>query len=60
MSTSALNSKSVIFTIRMPLEHKDKLIEAAKCDHRSLAGFLINCALSAADQKNASEMRPAA
>jgi uncharacterized protein (DUF1778 family) len=60
MSAKSTNSKSVIFTMRMPLEHKEKLIEAAEKDHRSLAGFLINSALMAADRKNASEIRAAA
>jgi hypothetical protein len=51
MSARALNSRSVIFTMRMPLEHREKLIEAAKRDRRSLAGFLIDSALGAADRK---------
>jgi uncharacterized protein (DUF1778 family) len=48
MSAKARNSKSVIFTMRMRLEHKEKLIEAAKRDHRSLAGFLVDAGLRAA------------
>jgi hypothetical protein len=36
----------------MPLEHREKLIDAAKRDRRSLAGFLIDSALTAAKQKN--------
>ena len=37
--------------MRIPLEYREKLIEAAKRDRRSLAGFLINSALTAADRK---------
>ena len=51
MSASTQNSRSVIFTMRMPLEHRQKLIDAAKRDHRSLAGFLIYSALSMAERK---------
>jgi len=51
MSASALNSKSVIFTMRMPLEHREKLIEAAKKDNRSLANFLVEAGLVLAGRK---------
>jgi hypothetical protein len=34
----------------MPLEHRDKLIEAAKERNRSLANFLVDSALAVADR----------
>jgi uncharacterized protein (DUF1778 family) len=51
MSASALNSRSVIFTMRMPLEHKERLRTAARDRNRSLANFLVEAGLVEADRK---------
>jgi Arc-like DNA binding domain len=50
MSASALNSKSDIFTMRMPREHREKLIAAARKRNRSLANYLVVAGLTAEDR----------
>ena len=58
MSASTQNSRSVIFTMRMPLEHRDRLITAARERNRSLANYLVEAGLRLIDADRKSELRP--
>jgi len=40
-------NKSVLFSMRLPREHKDKFIEVARQSNRSLANFFVDSALAA-------------
>jgi ParB-like chromosome segregation protein Spo0J len=51
MSASTLNSRSVIFTMRMPLEHRERLMTAAGERNRSLANYLVEAGLVEAERK---------
>jgi hypothetical protein len=59
MSSKALNSKSVIFTMPMALERRDKLMAAAKESNRSLANYLVDAGLVLAGRKAEAVKQPA-
>ena len=51
-------NKSVPFSMRLPREHKEKFIEAARQSNRSLANFFVDSALAVmAEGKLKSETR---
>jgi hypothetical protein len=59
MSASTQNSKSDLFTMRLPREHREKLMTAAKASNRSLANYLVDAGLVLAGRKPEAVKPPA-